>query len=365
MIKYLVFIFFIPTTIFGQGCNYENSSNDIEKLCNFLGRSFSTNTDAENALDKILSVSGMSQKFVIGRCDQIDNCCAIINNQGIRYILYNYSFMQGILNKTNYWSNFSVLAHEVGHHVNGHTIRNPSSLKESRDWELEADEFSGFTMQKLGSSLSQAQAAVREVSSNRDDTYSSHPSLNKRLEAIKRGYNKATGQSLPSVTITNTNLTDEDYFYKAINAPEEAHNYKIENFTKCISYNGKHKPICFLYGAEEKRITKDYIGALNDYQTAQNLFKDEEGVQVFIHLALGEIKMDLEDYSGAINHFNYIIIKHIEDDGIQYANWTQLAYMNRGYIKYKTSLPYCSDYKKACALGNKEACEIYDKMFCR
>ena len=45
-----------------------------------------------------------------------------ISLKGIRYIYYNQDFMKEITSRTNYWSNMSILAHEVGHHINGLTI---------------------------------------------------------------------------------------------------------------------------------------------------------------------------------------------------------------------------------------------------
>ena len=44
-----------------------------------------------------------------------------ISLKGIRYIFYNREFMSEINSNTNYWSNMSILAHEIGHHINGHT----------------------------------------------------------------------------------------------------------------------------------------------------------------------------------------------------------------------------------------------------
>ena len=58
----------------------------------------------------------------------------------------------------------SILAHEIGHHVNGHTLgEKETTLSESRQMELEADEYSGLYMFKLGASLSQAQEAIRLI----------------------------------------------------------------------------------------------------------------------------------------------------------------------------------------------------------
>ena len=69
----------------------------------------------------------------------------------------------------------SILAHEVGHHINGHTLGASMSAYENRIQELEADEFSGFVMQKIGATLEQAIDAIASLASSGDDSYSSHP----------------------------------------------------------------------------------------------------------------------------------------------------------------------------------------------
>ena len=209
-----LFVFF-PFFSFGQSCNYSGEKLDAQKICDlYKGNSFSTNLDAEKALDRILNVTGMSKRFVIHECNNIDNCSAIIYN-GIRYIIYDKYFMKEIANNLNSWSNISILAHEIGHHVNGHTLLSSNSLAEKRQMEIEADEYSGFVMKKLGASLYQAQSAVNKVASNGDDTYKTHPSKNKRLAAIQKGYMNADRTNDIS---NNINLVEE-YFYKAFNAP--------------------------------------------------------------------------------------------------------------------------------------------------
>ncbi|MBC8265772.1 MAG: M48 family metalloprotease, partial [Flavobacteriales bacterium] len=238
----LILLLTTPFIGFGQGCQY-GSSTDASELCDFYkGNNFATYKNADIALDKILSVTGMSKRFVLKECNDISNCIAT-SYKGIRYILYDREFMDAIATRTNAWSSISILAHEIGHHVNGHSLdlivyasemAEAPTLAESRQMELEADEYSGFVMYKLGASLSQAQEAVRLICTNDDDTYSTHPKLDKRLRAIERGYNNAKSQGSNTNTSTKTStLTAEDYFYKAYNN-ESDWQYKIDNYTKCL-----------------------------------------------------------------------------------------------------------------------------------
>jgi tetratricopeptide (TPR) repeat protein len=229
--------------------------------------------------------------------------------------------MEEIANNTGSWSKISILAHEVGHHVNGHSIDllsiasgqiDAPSLKESRQMEIEADEYSGFVMQKLGASLSQAQAAMNKYASTGDDSYSSHPSKYKRLSAIERGYNRAKGQSSTYSNAPST-LTAEDYFYRAYNAPENSHQFKIDNYDMCINLNFKYKSTAYFNRGFAKAILKDYYGAIADYTKSISLDSDFAG-----------------------------------------------AYNNRGHAKYKLNQDYCPDFKKACELGGN--CVNYNNV---
>ena len=143
MKRLLLVLLLVPLISFGQNDGYE--------LCFEIGnRSFNTNKDATEALQKVLSVANLkTNRFVILPCDNIGNAMAAVY-EGFRYILYKESW----LSQSNYWSKMAVLAHEVGHHINGHTLSG-YSLSESRRVELEADDWAGYAMGVLGASLTQ------------------------------------------------------------------------------------------------------------------------------------------------------------------------------------------------------------------
>ena len=147
MKKLLLLLLFIPLVSFGQKSN----DADALKLCVALqSNNFTTDAEAEDAVNKILSVIGTSQKPVLQACSNINNAVAAVY-KGQRYILYDRDFMNSLTAGSNqYWSNMFILAHEVGHHINGHSldiilyasdIIDPKSLVEKRKQELEADEF--------------------------------------------------------------------------------------------------------------------------------------------------------------------------------------------------------------------------------
>ena len=201
MKRLLIFLFFI--SFYGNSQefrSYVDNANEADKICAaYAGKSFYSDKTANEALEKILSTIGASKRFVLSACENIPNAMAI-SLKGIKYIFYNREFMSQINLYTNYWSNMSILAHEVGHHINQHTVDallilndvvEVESLSESRKMELEADEFAGFVLAKLGATLTQASEAVALLPSNENDTYSTHPSKSKRIAAITKGHNKA------------------------------------------------------------------------------------------------------------------------------------------------------------------------------
>ena len=200
MKKLVLVLLLIPLVSFGQ--DYGNSA-DAMKLCTVLQtNNFGIDAEAEKGLDRILSVIGASKRFVLKPCDKIDNAIAA-SYKGIRYILYDRDFMSS-LNSGNNWKNLFILAHEVGHHINGHSLDlvlyaaevvEPESLANQRKQELEADEFAGFVLAKLGGPISAANQTISSISTNSDDSYSTHPSRDKRLKAVSKGYYKKTQSS--------------------------------------------------------------------------------------------------------------------------------------------------------------------------
>lgn len=184
----------IPFVSFSQ-------SNDGIDICLALqSNNFTTNAEADKALTRIINASGLAKNFALISCDNINNALAV-SYKGERFIIYDKKFMSLISSKTNDWSNLTILAHEVGHHLNGHSIDlsmakivEPKSLAEKRRQELEADEFAGFVMAKLGAPLNSVISSISLITTDEDDTYSTHPKRSKRLASLKSGYYKGSRQ---------------------------------------------------------------------------------------------------------------------------------------------------------------------------
>ena len=143
-------------------------------------------------IKSILSYSGLPINFDIYSSD-IENAVAVmIDNK--RYIIYDPKLLQYTdENSNSYWTSMSILAHEIGHHLSGHTLnKNDDKLNN----ELQADKFSGFILYKLGATLIQAQTAINQLGTEQDtDT---HPSKYKRMDIIKMGWEEASVQRYES-----------------------------------------------------------------------------------------------------------------------------------------------------------------------
>ena len=149
---------------------------------------FSSPADAEKIVSGIMDAMGLESKFIVKVAD-VPNVEAAMKHHE-RYILYNPSFVDQVNQVTkNKWASIFILAHEVGHHLDGDT---QAGLKSCPEIELKADQFAGFVLCKMGATLQQAQLAMYYIS----DVASSktHPGRVDRLGAIAKGWNKAQMQ---------------------------------------------------------------------------------------------------------------------------------------------------------------------------
>jgi len=150
--------------------------------------SFASPNEGRNIGQQIIDVVGLSPNFEIREAN-VPNAAAVTYN-GKRYVLYNPNFINQLERSTGTrWAGISVLAHEIGHHLNGHTITASGSQPAL---ELQADEFSGFVLRKMGASLADAQAAMKTIASS--TASATHPARYDRLTSIADGWNKADAQ---------------------------------------------------------------------------------------------------------------------------------------------------------------------------
>lgn len=158
----------------------------------------------EKIVKSVVNVTGLQNKIKLISQPGSDNCSAFCYENGIgsdRYIVFDRLFLERFEKITNKWFVVGVVAHEIGHHLNGHTIGGFGSRPDN---ELEADAFAGFVMQKMGATIREAEAIFSFLDPNQGPP--SHPIREERYLAIQRGWNNAAN----SVGYANLRFNEAD-----------------------------------------------------------------------------------------------------------------------------------------------------------
>lgn len=292
MKKLLYLILLITSISFGQ-------KTDALKICIEIQKSvkgFSFEKEADKVLDEILSVIGASKNFSLTQCSEINNALAI-TFKGERYILYDRAFINKINKMTNDWSGKFILAHEVGHHINGHTRDfliasqiDKQTKEKQREEELEADEFAGFILAKLGASYGQISELIDVVASEKDDKYSTHPDKYKRLNAIKKGFDKVKWIKKTQTNISLKNNNDSNF----IKTYEYSKYEKFFNWEYWEDYPNRRKKNPNYEGWSSEKIDKAFPIVS---RTSSSIGKSTEDISktIKIEIIQGKYKSRFED----------------------------------------------------------------------
>ena len=221
---------------------------------------------ANLAVERILRYSGLKKNFII-RSANVPNAEAAIRGTD-RYILYNEQFMQRMNETTNTdWAAISILAHEIGHHLQGHTLKNTGSRPPI---ELEADEYSGFILQRMGASLNEARAVMSILPSEKGSA--THRGREDRLKAITDGWldaqqlsaplNRSEQPSTESVlkpaAFTSDVTETEGVFYTSRFVFNNDKNpYYLTNTNLIIGFNEYEQPV--IIGERVAPTSSDYV----------------------------------------------------------------------------------------------------------
>jgi hypothetical protein len=189
-----------------------------------------------NEIQNILFYSGIPMNFEVYSANIENAVATIIKNK--RYIIYDPKLLKfADRNSNSYWNSMSILAHEIGHHLSGHTMKNDI---DSHKRELEADKFSGFILFKMGASVEQATYTISVLGSEEDSN--SHPSKYKRIEAIKNGWNEANSQlnksAIPPSNEFNNEIVGLEFTIEDFYSKEEIieNNYEIDELGPFTGY---------------------------------------------------------------------------------------------------------------------------------
>ncbi|MBK8284781.1 MAG: TPM domain-containing protein [Ahniella sp.] len=174
-----------------QACSYDGKPVTVSAQMMTAGAA-GAGTDV---VREIMKYTGLPQNFEVIPSGQVPNAAAVIlvgpDNLPKRVIAYNEKFMGEVRSATanNDWAPISIMAHEIGHHLSGHTIQPGGSQPPT---ELEADKFSGFVLYKMGAVLADATKAMNTLVPEQDGP--THPGRGKRVNAIQEGWQQACAQ---------------------------------------------------------------------------------------------------------------------------------------------------------------------------
>lgn len=185
-------IFLFVSCFFLVASVYAQQQLSIPNGCSYTGEgfkkqlyAFSSDKDAEATLARLIQYTGLPANFIIRAADVPNAQASILGTQ--RYIFYNQYFLARLKDAVkNDWAATSIMAHEIGHHLSGHTLDNEGSRPTK---ELEADRFSGFVLAKMGAKLEETLAAMQMIASELPTV--THPAKPSRIAAITNGWQAA------------------------------------------------------------------------------------------------------------------------------------------------------------------------------
>ena len=106
-------------------------------------------------------------------------------------IVYNANFL-GSLYQKNQWAPISVVAHEVGHHINNDASWSRQMGAHPWSRELGADFISGCALARMGASLADATTALNSMFDGLGSP--SHPDTPRRVNAVREGWEACGGR---------------------------------------------------------------------------------------------------------------------------------------------------------------------------
>lgn len=206
----------------------KDARNKVSFACNFFGNSThyepvsAAEVSDENAekwmnelITKITAVVGLRNRFRLMALQNFNNCAAVCFNNETgqeRFIQFDRQFLENFQKRTNNkWFVTGVLAHELGHHFNGHSL---DGIGSRPDKEIEADEFAGFILQKLGAKETEAESIFSFL--NETDGPPTHPIKSKRYAAVSRGWNSAAGNNIWVSLLLENDADKKEIAYEAL-----------------------------------------------------------------------------------------------------------------------------------------------------
>lgn len=133
-------------------------------------------------VEDVLQSVGLEPNFVVIETAKVGNAAALIHQQK-RILAYNPDWIKRI-GDADKWSMYGLLCHEIGHHLQGHTLLDGGSKPPT---ELEADKFAGFVLANMGASEDEAISLWNTLPVEASKT---HPGRADRVSVVRQGWSR-------------------------------------------------------------------------------------------------------------------------------------------------------------------------------
>lgn len=303
--KYFLYIILLfNTSLYSQeftcGLTNETSTNLIN--CVTTNFNFNNSLELEKICNDILKKVGINDKnFRIISCNSVYNALAFIYKDE-RFIVADQNFLNFLNNRNekvnDYWFYLFILSHEIGHHLNGHTLKNVPSLEDKRKQELECDKFAGMILRKYNAKESIVIDILKKIPHPETDN-STHPTLDKRISAALKGYNFENNEIEKTIELYRKEIEKTALFFEILNYHRKANNAMID-------YLENHK-------------SSDLDTAINYYEI---VLKSRENPMVFEALAF--LYSEKGDYKNSKKYYDILYNKTKKDSyliGSYYCNF--------------------------------------------
>ncbi len=343
------------SNIFFCGFNTDLPAKNLCDVNVFTGQDNSS-VEFEHEVKRILYQVDQHQNFIVKHCNSLINPMALTNPKGLRYILYNWDSIKDIRPVYPNWVKWGVLAHAVGHHIRNHSIRRYSTKESFRENELEADEFSGFILAKLGATRKEALACTALLDENEDELISNFPSKVNRTQALERGYDLAVANRKFNSLKPKSPRPDNMEYY--LNRPLRSDSYDVQfnirTYKVALEFDPNCKEAYYGMAYEHMKIFEheiDFSPRIDKLPLIQNVISNlTSGIKY------DNVPFNLAESYAQRSKYNFLLsekTKALEDvskaiDYFQHAKY----YLARGNIKLnmKDTLEADEDYSKAIQL---------------
>lgn len=219
---------------------------------------FASSEEAQRLVARIMGTVGLAPRFEV-YAGPVGNAAARIEDGGVRVIYYSESWVQQTIAKDE-WMAVALLAHEVGHHLNNHTLQR---LEDRPLQELEADKFAGFVVGKLGGALADAQRLYETLPLKGGR---SHPGRADRLEAVAVGWREGARAPAPTPARPARSATSPDW---EASTPPVVSSVPSSSKDTGQAHSGRHK----LYFVQDGDIGKLHDALRNSSGTPHQHFQ--------------------------------------------------------------------------------------------